>query len=351
MLIKLTYIIGFSLVAFLLSFILYPAYIRFLQKIKAGKQIREATVTWEESSIFRELHAHKWWTPTMWWWVMLIVVLLLVGLSIIIQDAWYINNSLLTRQETYMPLFAFFSMWILGLIDDILNIKWKSAIKGLSASIKFVWMFWFSAFISYWFYWKLGIDYINFWPLGWEVSIWLFMPILMFFFTVVIVNAINIADGLDGLVWWLSLIILSVLWVITFVTHWYLATTIIGVILWCMLAFLWFNINPAKIFMGDSWALALWWIISALVYLININVWIIIPFIILMTLFWIEFWSSFLQIFWKKYFKRKLFAMAPFHHLLEHRGYKEHSIVMKFWLLQWVLWAVVLLWILYQFFG
>jgi phospho-N-acetylmuramoyl-pentapeptide-transferase len=115
-----------------------------------------------------------------------------------------------------------------------------------------------------------------------------------------------------------------------------------------MLAFLRFNINPAKIFMWDSGALALGWMISSLIYLVNIKIGIIIPFMILFWIFWIELMSSFLQISWKKIFKKKLFSIAPFHHMLEYKWEKEHTITMKFRLIQWVLACLTLIIIFYQ---
>lgn len=348
MLLKLNSILIYSLVAFFLSFILYPSYIIFLKKIKAGKQLRDAAITGEQATIFKQLHTHKAGTPTMGGGLILIVVLVLVIGSIAIQSSGLINNSLFAREETYIILFAFFSMGILGLIDDYLNIRWKRAIKWLTANIKFIRMFLFSGFISYRFYRKLGIDYLNLRPFGGERHIGIFAPLLMFFFTVVVVNAINITDGLDWLVGGLSMIILTVLAIITFVSQRYLATTVIGIVLGALLAFLWFNINPAAIFMGDSGALALGWLISSLLYLINIRFGIVFPFLILLLLFRIEFGSSFLQILSKKFFKRKLFTVAPFHHLLEYKGIPEHTIVMRFRVIQGVLAAIALIGIMYQ---
>ncbi len=355
MLVKFTHILLFWLTSFFISFWLYPRYIKLLQKYKAGKQIREDTMTGEKSTIFASLHAHKSWTPTMWWWLMLLVVALLVISSLILQEFDIINNSLINRNETYILLFALFSMWILWFIDDIFNIKGESWIKGLTAKMKILWMFLFSALVSRWFYSKLGVDYINVRPLlpseQSELSLWLFLPIVWFFFTVWIVNAINIADWLDWLAWWLSLMVLWVLWIITFTSQRYLATTIIWIVIWSMIAFLRYNINPARIFMWDSWSLALWWLIATLVYLINIKIGVIIPFIILFLLFRIEIWSSMLQIFRKKVFKRKLFKIAPFHHLLENEWMPEHTIVMRFRLIQSILTAISLVMFFYQIQG
>lgn len=348
MLLKLNIIIIYSLIAFFLSLMIYPLYIRFLTRIKAGKSIRESATTWDKARIFNKLHWHKAWTPTMGGGIFLLVVLLLVLFSFVLQEYWYVNNSLVTRQETYIILFGFFSMWLLGLIDDILNIKWIWRIKWLTAKMKLFWMFLFSAWISYHFFGRLEVDYINLWPIDWQFSLWWFYPVLTFFFTIIIVNAINITDWLDWLAWWLMLFILFVLWIITFFYGWFLATTVIGIVCGSMLAFLWFNINPAQIFMWDSWSLALWGLLASLVYLLNIRMWIFIPFIIVFLIFLIELGSSFLQIIWKKIFKKKLFSIAPYHHLLEYGWRSETNIVMKFWLIQWVLSGVTIILIFYQ---
>jgi phospho-N-acetylmuramoyl-pentapeptide-transferase len=284
----------------------------------------------------------------MGWGIILITVIILVLWSVVLQHFGYINNSLFAREETYILLFALFSMGILGLVDDVFNIMGKWAIKWLSSTVKFIAMFGFSAFITYWFVIKLWIDYVNMRPLRWEVPMGWIWPVVMFIFTVWLVNAINITDGLDGLVGWMMIMVLGVLGVLTFVNGRYLATSLIWIVAWALLAFLWFNINPAKVFMGDSGSLALGWFVASLVYLLNINFWILIPFMILMSLFWLEMLTSFFQIIWKKYLWRKLFKIAPFHHLLEHEGYAEHSIVMKFWVVQWILCAVALICLLYQ---
>ncbi|MEI7477427.1 MAG: hypothetical protein WCJ81_02655 [bacterium] len=87
---------------------------------------------------------------------------------------------------------------------------------------------------------------------------------------------------------------------------------------------------------------------AALVYLLNLKDNFFIPFMILFALFWLELLSSFLQMFWKKVFKRKLFPIAPFHHYLEYIGMKEYSIVMKFWILQGILACITLILVVYQ---
>jgi len=288
MLIKFTYILLFGLVSCGISLALYPFYITFLQKIKAGQQIREASMTWEKSEIFAKLHAHKAWTPTMWWGLFLIVTVAMIWISLWAQYFDIVNYSLINRQETYILLFAFFSMGILWFVDDVFNIIWKKAIKWLSARLKMTWMFLFSALVCYWFLVKLDMVNIYFWPFPYISTIGVLFSICMFFFSIAIVNAINIADWLDWLVWWLSIMVLGSLWVVTFMTQRYIATTLIVVVIWILIAFLRYNINPAKIFMGDSWALAIWGLIATLVYLLNMRLGIVIPFMVLFLLFWLE---------------------------------------------------------------
>ena len=348
MLIRLNHILIFALVAFALGMLMYPIYIKLLKRFKAGKTIREDTATWEKSTIFAKLHKHKAWTPTMWWWLLLIITLMMIWLSLFVQKLWWVHNSLLSRQETYVILLGFFGMWFIWLIDDVLNIKWFGRQKWLSAKAKLLMMFIFAGFISWWFYSKLGVDYINFWPFAGEVHLWLFYPILTFFFTITVVNAINITDGLDWLAWWLMTIILFVLWAVTLINQTYIATTLVIIVMAILASFMFFNIFPAKIFMWDSWAFAMWWLLASLVFLLNMRMWIMIPFMIIFGLFIVDLGSSALQMFWKKKFKKKLFVMSPLHHLFEHRGLHETTIVMKAWMLQAILAAITIVLIVYQ---
>jgi len=351
MLVKLNQIIMFSLFAFFLAWALYPLYIRFLKYIHAGKQIREDSVTGEKSSIFSQMHKHKSGTPTMGGGLFLLVMWIMIAVSYFLQYKGIINNTLVSRQETYVLLFGFFSLGFLWLLDDFFNIRGKWAIKWLSAKAKMVWMIVVAWFISRWFYSKLGVDYINFRPFAGEVHLGLFYPVITFFITISIVNAINITDGLDGLAGWLMTIILFILGIVTFGYQTYIATTVIAILIAILVAFMFFNINPAKIFMWDSWAFALGWFLASLLYILNMRMGIMIPFLIIFLLFIVDVGSSLLQIIWKKRFHKKLFAVSPLHHLFEHKGIPEPTIVMKAWMLQGILAAIAIIAVFYQISG
>lgn len=346
LLLKVNTIIIYGLLTFVLSVVIYPFYIRVLQYYKAGKTIRDADVTGSEATIFHTMHQHKQGTPTMWWWFFLIVVAFMVALSYIPYHFEWINNTLLNRQETYILLFGFFSMWCIGLIDDVLNIKGHGKVKGLSARSKMFGMVFFAAFITYWFYGQLHVDWLLLRP-GMKIDLWIWFIPFSFTFVLFVTHAINITDGLDGLAWGMMSMVLSSLALVTFLNQTYIATSLIVIVVAVLVAFLRYNINPAKIFMWDSWAFALWWLLSSLILLLNMREWIFIPFIILFGIFILELLSSFLQIIWKKYCKKKLFPIAPFHHLCEYYGMKEYTVVMKFWMVQWVLSLLCIVIILY----
>jgi phospho-N-acetylmuramoyl-pentapeptide-transferase len=96
-----------------------------------------------------------------------------------------------------------------------------------------------------------------------------------------------------------------------------------------LVAFLWFNVPPAKIYMGDTGSLALGATLGVIAMLTNaVAILVIIGFI-----FILETVSVMLQMFWKKYFKRKLFLIAPIHHHFEAKGWSETQIVMRFWII------------------
>ena len=365
MLLKFNGIIIYSLISFLFTIVLFPFVIKILKSLKAWIVNRELSATGDAAVIFNELHKKKNWTPTMWGIVFLIVMTIMILWSLWVKELWYINNRLVSRQETYIILFGFYALGILWLVDDWTKIAKNTKINWLGAIFKLVIMIWFSIFISYRFNVQLGVNFINLWPIDYNLifanityNFWLFsfswnllFIWITFFITLSIINAINITDGLDGLVGGMMTINFMILWIITFAIKRYLATTIIGIMIGMLVAYLWYNISPAKIFMWDSWSLALGGMTSTLLYLIWIKIWFIFPFFILMLLFWVELLSSALQIFWKKTFKRKLFLIAPFHHLLEKIWLPEANIVMKFWLLQSIIATVTLIMIMYQIFG
>lgn len=333
-------IFSFSLATFSLWLLVIPYFIDFLKKHKIWKQIREEALVWKALE-FAKLHKTKTWTPTMWWAIILIIVFLMVIFSIILQKSWFVNNSLFNQKETYLTLFTLATVWILWAIDDFLNVRWIWRTKWLSARFKMFWLLIFSGAGAWWFYdkleWSTRLLDIPF--TSW-IEIWIFFIPLFIFIIIATANSVNFTDWLDGLAWGL---LLFAYWVYAYITYdqWlYLLSTLCVTIIWALVAFLWFNIKPAKFYMWDVWSLALWanlWIMAMLTNTI-------VVLIIISAIFIFETLSVIIQLTSKKLRNwKKIFRIAPFHHHLEAIGWSEETVVFKLWLLWIVLSAIGLI--------
>jgi len=323
-------IFSFWIATFLVGFIATPYYINMLKELKLGKQIREEWLIWSASEFFK-LHKEKAGTPTMWAWVILWAVFFMVILSMILQGFWIINNSLFSRNETYLTLFTLWTVWLLGAIDDFMNIKSIGKTKWLSAKFKMFWLTIFATMWAFWFYYKLwwNIEHMlntPFWPL----DIWISFIPLFILMIVGFSNSVNVTDWLDWLAGWLLLFAYTVYGYITYDQQMYLLSTLCFVIVWALVAFLWFNVKPAKFYMWDMWSLALWanlWIIAMLTNTIFVL-------FIIWVIFIAETLSVIIQLTSKKLRNwKKVFKIAPFHHHLEAIGWKEETVVFRLWLL------------------
>lgn len=275
----------------------------------------------------------------MWWLIILATVFFMVLVSLIFQWFWLINNSLLNQKETYLSLFTLLTVWGLWMIDDLLNIRgvWKT--KWLSARVKMLWLTLFAAMWAFWFYYKLGWNIVdeagNFIrtlknPFGENLEIGLWFIPLFIFIILATSNSVNITDWLDGLAGWL---LLFSYWVYAYITYdqWlFLLSTLCVSIIWALIAFLWFNVKPAKFYMWDVWSLALGanlWIMAMLTNTVFIL-------IIVGAIFIFETLSVIIQLTSKRLRKwKKVFLVAPFHHHLEALGWSEENVVFRLWLI------------------
>lgn len=341
------FLLWYLLVSFVLTFALTPIYIKFLLKYKLWKQIREDALVWKATE-FAKLHKDKGWTPTMWAWVILFMIFFLVIISILIKNYGAfmeffpqikIKFSLFNRNETYLSLFTLFTVGILWAVDDFMNIKWIWK-KWISAKFKMIWLIIFASLWAYWFYFKLWHTSFNL-PFFGDINIWYFYLPLFVFIIISMANAVNITDWLDWLAGWLLLFNYSVYAIITYNQHLLILSALCMIIVWTLIAFLWFNIKPAQFYMWDIWALALWanlWIMAMMT-----NTLIVL--LIISLIYILELLSSFIQVMSKKLRNwKKIFKIAPFHHHLEACWWKEETVVMRFWLIWMVLssiWLIV----------
>ncbi len=327
-------ILFLSALAFVVAILWTPALTFFMYKYNWGKKIRTAD---GGAPVMSQLHAHKAGTPTMGGiliWVT-VLALALIFYALAQWTTWEIFDKLnfLTRSQTLLPLGALVASALVGMFDDVLNIKGIGP-KGGGLQMRYkLLIYTVIALVSaFWFYFKLDWDLIRVPFIGDFQIGWWYIPI----FTFIIVatsNAVNITDGLDGLAGGLLASAFAAFAIIAFTQGRYDLATFCGVIVGALISFLWFNINPARFMMGDTGSMGLGVTLGIVAMLTNSV--LILP--VIGFLFVIEALSSATQMFSKKYFKRKVFISAPIHHHLEAQGWTECKIVMRFWLIATVM--------------
>ena len=322
-------IFSLSTIAFLFAIVITPLVTELLYKYNLGKQIRSDGST----PFYTELHSKKKGTPTMGG-------ILIWGTALALAFGfWFLDRILglqefhifnfLTRRETLLPLGAMAGAAIVGFIDDFLDIRGRGHMgRGLRFRFK-VFLYALVAGIgAWWFFVKLGYDSIHI-PFYGDVFIGLlFIP----FFLLVVIGtsfAVNQTDGLDGLAGGTLSIAFFCFAIISYMQGRDNLAALLGVICGGLLAFLWFNVHPARFFMGDTGSMALGVLLAIVAFLTNSV--LLLP--IIGIVFVIEAASFFIQIGWRKIFKRKFFISAPIHHHLEALGWPESKVTMRFWIL------------------
>ena len=309
----------FSLAGFILAMGLTPLYTFFAYKYEFWKKQKTASVTGEALTVVNKLHAKKIarHIPTM---AGVIGVIAVVVLTVLLN---------LKREQTWLPLAGLAGGAAIGLIDDILNV-WGSNRKdaGLRAPVKFAMIIALSGFLAWFFAFKLHFTTVMIPFIGnFEIGYW--MVPLFIFAIVATSNAVNISDGLDGLAGGLLSAAFGAFGIIALVQNQHNLAAFCFTVLGALLAYLWFNVYPARFFMGDVGSFA--WGTSLGVVAILTNSLLLLPVIGL--IFVIEAGSSAIQIFSKKVFKRKVFISAPINHHLEATGWEETKITMRFWII------------------
>lgn len=321
-----------SILSFALAMAWTPVLTWLLYKFGVKKRNRNTGST----PIFSALHANKNGTPTMGgliiWVTVLVVTVFFWGLAKLFPVAFAPLNFL-TRSETWLPLFALVASAIVGFVDDLYNV-WGIGPQGggLKMRHRIVIYLGIAAVGAWWFYVKLGFASIQV-PLVGEVGLgWLYV---LFFCLVIVATAfsVNETDGLDGLAGGVLLFMFLSYIGIAFILGRYDMAAFISVIVGALLAFLWFNIYPARFFMGDTGAMSLGVVLGMIAMLTDTALLLpIFGFVLL-----IESASVILQIASKKIRHKKIFLSTPFHHHLEASGWPEPKVVMRLWLVSGVM--------------
>lgn len=326
-----------GLLGFLLAFLLTPVWTHFLYQHKIGIRIKENGVSGDKLTFVSKLHAWKSGTPTMGGLLVWFSVLLLAFASEWIFPTiaeWTNTNFIarldfLNRAQTWLPLFTLVTAGLLGLLDDYMSVRGYGTNKGggMRFLARFWWLFAIAGLGAWWFYVKLGWHTLHIPAFG-DVTIgWWYIPLFLF---VILFTAIssNETDGLDGLNGGVLLTAFSSFALIAFLHNKMDLASFCAAVAGGLLAFLWFNIYPARFFMGDTGAISLGTTLGVVAMLTNSA---LVLFLIVF-IYVLESGSVAIQLFAKKFLKRKVFLAAPLHHHFEAKGWPEPKIVMRAWI-------------------
>jgi len=324
--------LGLLIFSFVITSILVVPFINLLYKFRVlrRKQITKDFLGWR-TKIFDRLHGHKVGTPVGGGLLIIAIVSLLYTLlfPLISYLGVFISAAHAIKDELNILFFSFISFGLLGLYDDLRKLFGfkQTGFFGLRLRHKFLIQWILALVIGILLYQNLGIDFVHIPSFGIVKLGWWYIPFAAFVI-VAFANAFNITDGLDGLACGLLAICLFALWI--------LANTVLDtplsifLSLWigALVAFLYFNVYPARIWLGDVGALSF----GATLAVVGLLIGKIMALLVIGGFFVVEVGSSLLQIFWKQVFKRRLFTVAPLHLWLQNRGWEEPKVVMRAWL-------------------
>jgi phospho-N-acetylmuramoyl-pentapeptide-transferase len=330
-------IFSLATISFVVAISLTPIFTNFVYRHRLGKQIRAEG----DTPIYSGLHAKKKGTPTMGgvlvWFTTIFLAVLFWFLDRVLNLGFFHNLNFLTRQQTLLPLGALGATALLGLVDDYLGVKGIGGGRGGGLRIRHRLLFYtFVAIVgAYWFYYKLEFDTLYIPGFGnFDIGLW-YIP--LFIFVVIATSfSVNQTDGLDGLAGGVLAVAFFSYGLIAYLQDRFELASLAAVLGGSLLAFLWFNIYPARFFMGDTGAMSLGTVLAVIAFLTNsVAVLPLIGFVLVL-----ESLSTLLQIFWRKVLGRKLFLSSPIHHHFEALGWPETKVTMRFWLVAAVMAAV-----------
>ena len=338
--------LGLVLFSFLITSVLIVPFIDFLYKLNIvrGKEAPKKG----KIPLFDKLHDIKAGTPVGGGILLITIVSILFVLMFPFASRMgiLIRSSFDFKTEIFIILFTFISFGLLGLFDDLIKIFGKPRRGtlglwfGLTRTQKFVIQWILALIIGYILCEKLGVRIIHIPLFNKTIDLGLAYIPFSAFVIVSFANAFNITDGLDGLASGLLVICLMAFGAIAATS---LDTPLsIFIALWigALIAFIYFNVWPARIFLGDAGALSF----GAMLGVIGLLTGSLIALVVIGGIFVVEISSSAIQIFGWRVLKRPIFKLAPLHHTLLAKGWEEPKIVMRAWMTGLIL-AIFGLWL------
>lgn len=293
--------------------------------------------------IFDQLHKEKDTnTPRMGgiviWLSVMIATLFFALIATLFPQSSFADISFFSREQTWLPLFALLMGAGIGFLDDISLVQEKGShfAGGLPLSIRLGVVFITALVCGWWFYDKLDVSTVSLLSFGVvDLGAW-FIP--FFVFVGICVYMSSVIDGIDGLSGGTFLFIFTAYTAIAFYQGQYDIAALCATLVGGILAFLWFNIPPARFYMTETGIMALTMCLTVIAFMTDtlgdgegVSVLPVVGFLLVATVA-----VNTIQIVAKKFFGRKVFAIAPLHHLFESWGWPAYKVTMRYWILGFV---------------
>lgn len=333
-------ILTIFLFSFIINSFLYIPFINLLYKLKMQRQQQKTIDVFEKPTpIFDMLHHGKAGTPVGGGTLVIFITAVFFPLIILLMRYFFVPITSVYPfwAEVKIILFTFISFGLLGLYDDLKKtFVWvKGAFFGLRLRHKLVIELVLATIVGYWLYADLKIDILHIPLVGvLDLGVW-FIPFAVFVI-IAFSNAFNITDGLDGLAGGILMIALVAFLVMSSTILDAPLSVFLALWLGGLIAFLYFNVYPARIWLGDVGALSF----GATFAVVGLILGKTLALMVIGGLFVVEVVSSLIQLLSKKYRGKKVMPVAPLHLWLQYRGWSEPKIVMRFWLISIMLSAL-----------
>jgi phospho-N-acetylmuramoyl-pentapeptide-transferase len=311
-------LLGF--LGFVVSMILTPLYTTAAYKWQWWKRQRSDSWSGGAATVYQKLHAekHKRHIPTM------------AGLVFVASIALVTLCANLDRSQTWLPLAGMVAAAAIGLFDDIINIRApKVGVAGMGAKAKFLLYSTVAVVGGLWFFTKLDVTSIYL-PMAHDVYIGAFVVVLFWFVVVAAGNSVNMTDGLDGLAGGLLVSSFTVYAIIAGIEGQYALAGFCLTVVGALLSYTWFNIFPARFFMGDVGSFALGTALGIIA--MQTNTVYVLP--VIGIVYVVETGSVIINRLSRKFRNgKKVFLSSPLHHHFEALGWPEAKVTMRFWIL------------------
>lgn len=312
-------ILMLGVASFVLSMALTPIYTTAAYKWKWWKKQRTEAWSGGVSTVYNKLHAakHKRHIPNM------------AGLIFVTSIAVITLIADLNRGQTWLPLAGMLGAALIGLTDDAMNIRGAAGIAGMQAKLKFGLYSIVALGAGWWFYEKLGVHSIYL-PYIHELQLGVGVIVLFWFVVIATANSVNITDGLDGLAGGLLGTSFLTYAIIAGIEHKFALAGFCMTVVGALLSYTWFNIYPARFFMGDVGAFALGTALGIIA--MQTDTIYVLP--IIGAVYVMETGSVIINRLSKKLRNgKKVFLSSPIHHHFEAIGWPETKVTMRFWIL------------------